>query len=127
VKCCGGEFFPKAKFMTLTASPEYQVEITFMVSRDGVATAIATPVLARIAGARALSPAFGPNFERILRPAEKWEGSVEITFDRGEWVVDDCRAPREEADYALFGIARRLAANAFMRKPLGKNLSTGIG
>jgi triphosphatase len=126
MKCCGQTFFPKAKYMTLTASPDYQVEITILVSREGVATAIDTPVLARITGARVLSPAFDPKFERSPRFSEKWEGSVAIAFDRGEWVVDDCRVPSEEvetepkAGHALFGIARRLAADAFMRKPLGR-------
>lgn len=110
--------------MTRPGSPSIEMELTFLVSRDGVATV--TPARARMADARPLDPVIATELPPARRRPGKGTGPIEITFDLSEWASGDLRESIEETEgaskggevVALFGVVRRLAADAFLENML---------
>lgn len=119
--------------MTLPESRPFEGEATFLVSREGVVTVSLSPFLARPMAVHLRRPVFSAGIRRASRLFDKGAGPVEITFDRGEWVIGDLRGAIEEVEVeseagevtALCGVVRRLAADAFLRKALGGESGRG--
>jgi triphosphatase len=120
--------------MTLPESCPFEGETTFVVSREGVATVSVDPFAARTMGMHRLGPVFGAGIGRAMRRFDKGAGPVEITFDRGEWAIGDLGKTIEEVEVeskavdvaALFGVVRRLTADAFLRQTVdGKSEHDG--
>jgi CHAD domain-containing protein len=104
-------------FMTSPESRPFEVETTFQVSREGVATVTVDPFQSRSMDMDQIRPAVS----RLDQAA----GPVEVTFARGESATGYLREEIDEVEStatdaaALFGVVRRLTADAFMRQRLG--------
>ena len=98
--------------MTLPESRPFGVDLTFLVSREGIVTLSADLGLAPMDRLRAPDPAPGGKFRRTMRPADHGPGLMDTMSD---WAEVEMAAKAKDA-VALLGIARRLAADAFLRQ-----------
>jgi CHAD domain-containing protein len=109
--------------MMLPDSGPFEMETTFLVSSEGVVTVSVDLFLSRTMGMHQPRPVFRARTRRAMRPLDKGPGGpVEIGFDRGEWAlgalgktIKEVEVTSETVDVgALFGVVRRLTADAFL-------------
>ncbi len=121
--------------MKLHESDSSEVELTFLVSRDGIATLSVDIGLAATKRLRASGLPPGANQHSALRPLDLGTDPLETMFEPGAWAIDGFREPIEEVEMAakakdvaaLLRVARRLAAESFMRQVFeGKTGRNGL-
>jgi triphosphatase len=108
--------------MKLADSSENRAAIKILVSREGIATVSASPIIVRIEGACALRPVFGLTPDCSSRHLGESRDLVDIAFDQGEWIISNHHAPIEGVELdskiepAISRVAHRLAADAYSRQ-----------